>query len=692
MESDSALPATQNCATPYMDSHRRCQPDSEAQASAVACAGRRCFEPRSAPTASLHRVIDRNLSICRRNGAYYDFNGDNSDACPLTAALDTLPGVGYEQHTIDATAGSDIWSDREDSDASTSESDGSYHEDALMCCSSVDWNESESDIVSLPVADIELTHNASSSSTGGGSRSSSDAPRLSALPTAWQEACGDTLSIGHAVALLRQEPGVVCGRTLDARPGTLELDENGELKPEQLLFVERASATRHKIRAEGIRTGIPSDVWRNHGGKHAVKQEKLPPSLQSPGETVLARRYGKIICHDQNSCEWELYYHQYVVGQADDVRDLKSAKCRGYDPLALYHVLPRVGRKNLTGGKMQKRRKRTAIVAAPAPAAAPATDLAKRLLNVCGKVKTHTALEPAYRKDVDVASPGQNWDAMVPGAELSAVGGGQFADRHWALKIGLPSGTEKQHVTQDKDEDIDAWLSGVQCKNKRQRAALVLLGSMCFVCWAFGVGVSDHSAESTPLSSRDAGCIANPCENGGSCDHGDSSRAYSCSCTSQYYGVHCEVPRRNGTAMAEQPEPEPGAEPAADQNSNPNPCAASPCLNGATCSVVSGQADRVSSPCLNGASCAAYGDTYSCHCTVGHVGTNCEVEQNAADDRLICIEYLQNATVSRFDFAKCCTRQDPDKNCWPGSVNMQMCCSKILPDHTIPLGIKHIKS
>ena len=88
-----------------------------------------------------------------------------------------------------------------------------------------------------------------------------------------------------------------------------------------------------------------------------------------------------------------------------------------------------------------------------------------------------------------------------------------------------------------------------------------------------------------PDPSLVAPCDSSPCQNSGTCTNGNGA-AYTCSCSNNYSGLHCEIP------------PVPG-------------CDSNPCQNGGTCT--------------NG----DFG-AYTCNCTANYEGTNCATARGCA--------------------------------------------------------------
>ncbi|XP_036403919.1 slit homolog 3 protein [Megalops cyprinoides] len=107
------------------------------------------------------------------------------------------------------------------------------------------------------------------------------------------------------------------------------------------------------------------------------------------------------------------------------------------------------------------------------------------------------------------------------------------------------------------------------------------------------------------LMSKCAPCLANPCQNNGTCVS-DVSGTYQCTCPFGYKGRNCEI------AI--------------------NACISFPCANGGTCHLLPGQEDQ-----------------FSCACPPGFEGPRCEVnpddcEDNDCENNSTCVDGINNYT------------------------------------------------
>uniref|UniRef100_A0A914KM06 EGF-like domain-containing protein n=1 Tax=Meloidogyne incognita TaxID=6306 RepID=A0A914KM06_MELIC len=93
--------------------------------------------------------------------------------------------------------------------------------------------------------------------------------------------------------------------------------------------------------------------------------------------------------------------------------------------------------------------------------------------------------------------------------------------------------------------------------------------------------------------------LKNPCQNNGTCLWNENTEKYFCKCTEEYFGENCS------------------------RQIDFNPCTQSPCLNGATCSVIA-DAEHVD---------------FDCFCIAGYAGKRCEFrpcDQNPCKNGGIC--------------------------------------------------------
>uniref|UniRef100_A0A3P8US28 Slit homolog 3 (Drosophila) n=1 Tax=Cynoglossus semilaevis TaxID=244447 RepID=A0A3P8US28_CYNSE len=107
------------------------------------------------------------------------------------------------------------------------------------------------------------------------------------------------------------------------------------------------------------------------------------------------------------------------------------------------------------------------------------------------------------------------------------------------------------------------------------------------------------------LLSKCVPCLANPCQNNGTCVP-ESSGSYHCTCPYGFKGQNCEIPI--------------------------NACISFPCANGGTCHIQSGHEDH-----------------YSCVCLPGFEGQRCEVnpddcEDNDCENNSTCVDGVNNYT------------------------------------------------
>lgn len=118
------------------------------------------------------------------------------------------------------------------------------------------------------------------------------------------------------------------------------------------------------------------------------------------------------------------------------------------------------------------------------------------------------------------------------------------------------------------------------------------------------------------------------CQNGGTCNvvMSLSGPKFDCICPVGYRASLCEI------AVA-------------------NACGSDPCMNGATCQLLTldtyrcqcpsgfrgDQCEKVdycaSKPCRNGATCHSPGNTYTCTCPPGFTGTTCTADVNECHDQ-----------------------------------------------------------
>ncbi|CAF3086326.1 unnamed protein product [Rotaria sp. Silwood2] len=147
-----------------------------------------------------------------------------------------------------------------------------------------------------------------------------------------------------------------------------------------------------------------------------------------------------------------------------------------------------------------------------------------------------------------------------------------------------------------------------------------------------------------------------PCQNNGLCIPGPNS-AYSCSCSSQYTGIHCEtfislasictsvVCLNGGTCLALNDNTIAFCQCRPGYSGSRCVCSPSPCKNGASCFVINNNNDYVcgcaprytgkncetivascnSALCYNGGTCVLMSDgtTFKCACQPGYTGDRC---------------------------------------------------------------------
>ena len=120
-------------------------------------------------------------------------------------------------------------------------------------------------------------------------------------------------------------------------------------------------------------------------------------------------------------------------------------------------------------------------------------------------------------------------------------------------------------------------------------------------------------------------CESTPCLNGGRCNDLQDS-GFICQCTRNFTGEHCETPLLPPDLCEVDPAPCP-----LDANCtagiSATTCTCPPDLYGPDCSIVTMNDACSSNPCLHGSQCelAPPPLNYSCSCSVGYTGVNCEV-------------------------------------------------------------------
>jgi len=116
---------------------------------------------------------------------------------------------------------------------------------------------------------------------------------------------------------------------------------------------------------------------------------------------------------------------------------------------------------------------------------------------------------------------------------------------------------------------------------------VLVLGSPSCACPA---PFSGDRCQNSPQTSTSGQCVNQPCLNGGSCQ--SSGDTFVCLCAAGYTGSVCQAKDSQATS--------------APATSAP----AGPCEN---------------SPCLNGGVCVVSGDTFTCNCPQGYIGTVCQL-------------------------------------------------------------------
>ena len=132
--------------------------------------------------------------------------------------------------------------------------------------------------------------------------------------------------------------------------------------------------------------------------------------------------------------------------------------------------------------------------------------------------------------------------------------------------------------------EIDVCASEMPCENNGVCTPLVTDGFPSFECSCIGPFTGDRCAVFDP-------CVEEPCLNNGVCIFGEFDESYRCNCSSPYTSTDCEV---IDACMAY-----------------------SPCLNGATCTII------LPSP-SSSLTRETVNSTFQCTCADGFTGINCE--------------------------------------------------------------------